>query len=370
MKNKLGVAILGATGAVGQRFIQLLENHPWFYVAEVVGSSRSAGKPYGEMVNWVLDDRPSQRIQDLTVKALEDSLESSLVFSALPKEAALDIEIPLAQAGHVVCTNASAHRMVEDVPLLLPEVNHEHLHLVDIQRKQRNWTTGALVANSNCTTMPVVMSLKPLLPFGIEKINMVSMQAISGAGYPGVASLDILDNIVPFVPSDEEKMQTETLRMLGELTHEDRVAWLSAQTSASCNRVPVVDGHTVVISISLRAQPTLSEIQSAWDNFETPIEIRNLPSAPQKMVQYLPQHDRPQTRKDRNVGNGMTTTIGRLRECNLLGYKFVALSHNTIRGAAGCSILNAELMASRGYIQGFTPIHEMEKLDDTRIHTR
>jgi len=370
MKNKLGVAILGATGAVGQRFIQLLEDHPWFYVAEVVGSSRSAGKPYGEMVNWILDDRPSERIQELRVKSLGETLESSLVFSALPKEAALEVEIPLAHSGHVVCTNASAHRMVEDVPLLLPEVNHEHLHLVDFQRKQRNWTTGALVANSNCTTMPVVMSLKPLLPFGIEKINMVSLQAISGAGYPGVASLDILDNIVPFVPSDEEKMQTETLRMLGSLTEVGQVAWLSAKTSASCNRVPVVDGHTVVISVALRSQPTLSEVQSAWENFETPSEILNLPSAPQKMVQYLPQYDRPQTRKDRNAWRGMTTTIGRLRECDLLGYKFVALSHNTIRGAAGCSILNAELMASRGYIQGFNPINETEKQDDTRIHTR
>ena len=368
--QRLGVAVLGATGAVGQRFIQLLEHHPWFYVAEVVGSSRSAGKPYGEMVNWILDGQPSERIQRLTVKALEDSLESSLVFSALPKEAALEVEVPLAQAGHVVCTNASAHRMVEDVPLLLPEVNHEHLQLVDIQRLQRKWTTGALVANSNCTTMPVVMSLKPLLRFGIDKINMVSMQAVSGAGYPGVASLDILDNIVPFVPSDEEKMQTETLRMLGELTTENRVEWLSAKTSASCNRVPIVDGHTVVISVALRSQPSLVEVQEAWETFETPSDILTLPSAPQKMIQYLPQQDRPQTRKDRNIGNGMTTSIGRLRECDLLGYKFVTLSHNTIRGAAGCSILNAELMASRGYITGFNPINEMDKQDDTRIHTR
>lgn len=352
--QKLDVAILGATGAVGQRFIQLLANHPWFRVAEVIGSERSAGKRYADAANWVLDGQPDERVGQLTVKLLEDGITSPLVFSALPKEAAREVEMPLAEAGHIVCTNASAHRMVEDVPLLLPEVNHEHLALVDVQRKERGWTTGALVANSNCTTMPVVMALQPLLPFGVRKFQMVSMQATSGAGYPGVASLDILDNVVPYVSGDEGKMETEPLRMLGVL-EADRVQWLDAKTSASCNRVPVVDGHLVNISVELADAPHIDDIISAWDNALAPDEIRNLPSAPERPVRYLRQIDRPQIRRDRNAGQGMVTSIGRLREDALLGYKFAALSHNTIRGAAGCSILNAELMAVRGYIKDFHP---------------
>ena len=203
--QKLGVAILGATGAVGQRFIQLLENHPWFEVAEVVGSSRSAGHLYGEITNWVLDGNPPASVATLTVKAIDESLQSQLVFSALPKEPAIEKEFELAREGYVVCTNASANRMVEDVPLLLPEVNADHICLIDIQRQNRGWSTGALIANSNCTVMPVVMALAPLKQFGIDKILTVSEQAISGAGYPGVASMDILDNIIPYVPSDEQK---------------------------------------------------------------------------------------------------------------------------------------------------------------------
>lgn len=355
--QKLNVAILGATGAVGQRFIELLENHPWFQVAEVIGSARSAGKRYGDAAHWVLDGQPPTDVAQLIVKNLEDPLDSLLVFSALPKEAAVEIEMKLAAAGHVVCTNASVNRMVEDVPLLLPEVNEAHLALVDIQRQKRGWTTGALVANSNCTTMPVVMALKPLMSFGIEQIHMVSMQAISGAGYPGVASLDILDNVIPYVSGDEYKMQTETLRMLGSLADE-QIEWLSAKASASCNRVPVVDGHLVNISVSLSAQPSQAEIIEAWQSFTPSAEILALPSAPKQPVQYLPQADRPQIRRDRNAGNGMATSVGRLRECTLLGYKFAALTHNTIRGAAGCSVLNAELMAVRGYLDQFNPVME------------
>ncbi|MEM6284838.1 MAG: aspartate-semialdehyde dehydrogenase [Chloroflexota bacterium] len=354
MAEKLNVAILGATGAVGQRFIQLLDNHPWFKVAEVIGSERSAGKKYIDAANWVLDAQPPADVAELTVRALHDDLSSPLVFSALPKEAAVEVEMKLAGEGYIVCTNASTNRMVEDVPLLLPEVNHEHLSLIDVQRANRGWTTGALVANSNCTTMPVVMSLKPLLQFGVDSIHMTSMQAISGAGYPGVASLDILDNVVPYVGSDEEKMQTETLRMLGDVEN-DVISWLSAKTSASCNRVPVVDGHLVSISIELQNNPGAEAIIDAWDNYPAPDDIRMLPSAPEVPVQYLRQIDRPQIRRDRNAGNGMTTSIGRLRVCDVLDYKFTTLSHNTIRGAAGCSILNAELMAVRGYIADFKP---------------
>lgn len=352
---QLDVAILGATGAVGQRFIQLLAGHPWFRVAEVIGSERSAGKSYREAVNWVLDGQPPAEVAAVTVKPLNANLSSPLIFSALPKEAAREVEMPLAAAGHIVCTNASVHRMVEDVPLLLPEVNADHIRLIDVQRANRGWNTGALVANSNCTTMPVVMALKPLMGFGVRRFHMVSMQAISGAGYPGVASLDILDNIVPYVSGDEHKMQTETLRMLGDLDGED-ITWLDAHVSASCNRVPVIDGHMVNISVELEAQPSFDEVLAAWNDFVVSQDILDLPSAPEKAVMYIHQQDRPQTQRDLNNGNGMTTSLGRLRECNLLGYKFAALSHNTIRGAAGCSILNAELMAVRGYIADFQPV--------------
>lgn len=351
---KLHVAVLGATGAVGQRFIQLLDNHPWFQVAEVIGSDRSAGKPYAEAANWVLDGSPPESVANLTVKSLEDDIDSLLVFSALPKEPAKIREVELATAGHVVCTNASAHRMAEDVPLLLPEVNADHIGLIDVQRHNRGWTTGALVANSNCTTMPVVMALKPLTKYGISKLLMVSEQAISGAGYPGVASLDILDNIIPYVSGDEVKMETETLKMLGDFDGE-RIDTLDVIASATCTRVPVIDGHIVNMSMTLRENPSLEAIITAWQAFQGPHPVPQLPSAPQHPVQYLSHIDRPQPRRDRNAGNGMTTSIGRLRECPILGYKFAALSHNTIRGAAGCSILNAELLAVSGYLQDFKP---------------
>ncbi len=352
--QKLNVAVLGATGAVGQRFIQLLENHPWFKVSEVIGSSRSAGRPYGEITHWVLDGSPPASVMNLTVKALNEPLDSLLVFSALPKEAADPIEIDLAAAGHVVCTNASLNRMVEDVPLLLPEVNADHIGLIDIQRHKRGWTTGALVANSNCTVMPVVMALAPLRQYGIGKIHMVSMQAISGAGYPGVASLDILDNVIPYVSGDEQKMETESLRMLGYFNGQG-IDWLEAAVGATCTRVAVVDGHLVNLSVELREKPSIPEIIATWQDFRAEDFVAQLPSAPQQPVQYLPQIDRPQIRRDRNAGNGMATSVGRLRECPILDYKFAALAHNTIRGAAGCSILNAELLAVQGYLAGFHP---------------
>ena len=353
--EKLEVAVLGATGAVGQRFVQLLENHPWFRVAEVIGSSRSARQVYGEITNWVLDGSPPESVKHLTVKGLDDAFASSLIFSALPKEAAEEREFQLAAAGHVVCTNAAVNRMVEDVPLLLPEVNADHIQLIDVQRQNHGWTTGALVANSNCTVMPVVMALAPLRKFGVTKIHMVSEQAISGAGYPGVASLDILDNIIPYVSGDENKMETESLKMLGRFAGRG-IEWLDAVAGATCTRVPVIDGHLVNISVALAEQPSMADILTAWEAFQGPEPVPQLPSAPRQPVQYLPQIDRPQTRRDRMAGNGMATTVGRLRECPILGYKFAALSHNTIRGAAGCSILNAELLAVAGYLGAVQPI--------------
>ncbi len=353
MSVKLPVAILGATGAVGQRFIQLLQDHPWFEVAEVIGSERSSGRAYADAAHWILDGGPPDAVAGLNVKPLDGDFTSPLIFSALPKEAADPHEMRLAAAGHVVATNASLNRMLDDVPLLLPEINASHLALVDVQRAARGWTTGALVANSNCTIMPVVMSLAPLLQYGVEKIQVISAQAISGAGYPGVPSLDIIDNMVPYIGGEEEKLETESLKMLGTLSG-DAIQWLDAVVSASCNRAPVIDGHLVNVSVSLREKPALDEIIRAWDNFRGPDPVPSLPSAPKQPVQYLTQQDRPQPRRDRAAGKGMTTSIGRLRECPIFGYKFVALSHNTIRGAAGCSILNAELMAANGYINGFS----------------
>lgn len=352
--QKIPAAILGATGAVGQRFIQLLENHPWFYVAEVVGSDRSAGKTYGEAAHWVLDGTAPESVVNLTVKGLNDPLESPLVFSALPKEAAETREVELAAAGHVVCTNASTNRMVEDVPLLLPEANADHIALIDVQRRQRGWTTGALIANSNCTAMPLVMALAPLRQYGIRKIMVVSEQATSGAGYPGVAALDILDNVIPYVSGDEDKLETETLRMLGQF-NSSSIDWLSSMVSAACTRVPVVDGHLINVSIELEAAPSIEEIIQAWHQFRGPDPVPTLPSAPEQPLIYLSQIDRPQIRRDRNAGKGMSTSIGRLRPCPILGYKFAALSHNTIRGAAGGSILNAELLALTGYLKAAIP---------------
>ncbi len=355
--QKIDVAILGATGAVGQRFIQLLDNHPWFRVAEVIGSSRSAGKLYGDAAHWVLDGNPPEDIAGLTVKSLDDEFDSPLIFSALPKEAASTREMQLAEAGHIVCTNASANRMVGDVPLLLPEVNAEHMGLIDVQRQNRGWTTGALIANSNCTVMPVVMSLKPLVKYGIKRLHLVSEQAISGAGYPGVSSMDILDNVVPYVPSDENKMETESLKMLGAFNGET-IDELQMIVGATCTRVPVVDAHLVNISVELAEKPAIEEIINDWTSYQGIDPISSLPSAPEYPLQYLTQIDRPQPRRDRDAGKGMVTSIGRLRECPILGYKFASLSHNTIRGAAGCSILNAELLAVKGYIADFKPISE------------
>ena len=359
--RKLNAAILGATGAVGQRFIQLLQAHPWFRVREAVGSSRSAGKAYAEAAHWILNGNPPPEVAGLTVKALDDPLDSPLVFSALPKEAAITRELALAQAGHVVCSNASANRMLADVPLLLPEVNADHIGLIDVQRRRRGWRGGALIANSNCTVMPVVMALKPLLKYGLRRLHLVSEQAISGAGYPGVSSMDMIDNIIPFVPGDEAKMETESRKMLGAFTGETIEA-LELAVSATCTRVPVIDGHLVNISAELAEGPTLDAIVDDWRSWRAPAPVPSLPSAPAHPLQYLEQIDRPQPRRDREAGRGMMTSIGRLRDCPILGYKFASLSHNTVRGAAGCSILNAELLAVEGYIEGFAIAESAEAI--------
>ena len=352
--EKLGVAVLGATGAVGQRFVQLLQDHPWFEVAELTGSS-SAGQCYGEVVRWHLEGSPPEAVASLRIKPSDAPLESLLVFSALPTAAAREREFELAGVGHVVCSNASANRMQADVPLLLPEANADHVRLVDVQRQQRGFRSGAVIANSNCTSMPVVMALAPLRRFGIRKIHMVSEQAITGAGYPGVASMDIIDNVIPWVSGDEGKMESEPRKMLGELVGEE-IEWLPAVSAATCTRVPVIDGHLVNLSLELETAPTFDEIHAAWRDFRGPQPVPLLPSAPERPLQVFTQVDRPQIRLDRMAGGGMATSVGRLRECPIFGYRFAALTHNTIRGAAGCSILNAELLAVQGYLGAFQPL--------------
>lgn len=350
---RVNVAILGATGAVGQRFIQLLENHPWMRVTAVIASDRSAGKSYAEATRWVLAGTPPADVAALPVLPLDADPDTPLIFSALPAEVAMERELELAAAGYVVCSNVKSHRMADDVPLLIPEVNADHLGLIDVQRRRRGWNTGALVTSPNCTTTPVVMALAPLKPFGISRISAVSMQAISGAGYPGVASLDIFDNVIPYIPGEEEKLETESCKMLGDLDSE-RITWLEATVSAQCHRVPVLDGHTVAVSVALDQQPELSAIREAWESFTGPEVVRGLPSAPRKPLVVCDAPDRPQPRRDRDAGNGMSAVIGRLRPCPVLGYKFVTMAHNTVRGAAGGAILNAELLIAQGYLTGVT----------------
>lgn len=351
MNERIDVAILGATGAVGQRFIQLLQGHPWMRVSAVVASDRSAGKPYREAVNWVLTGTPPTEVADLTVLPLDADPGTPLVFSALPGEVAYEREIELAAGGAVICSNVKSHRMTADVPLLIPEVNGDHADMITIQRRNRGWGRGALVTSPNCTATPIVMALAALRPFGIKKVSTVSMQAVSGAGYPGVASLDIFDNVVPYISGEEDKVETETQKMLGTFDGQSIVP-LDAVVSAQCNRVPVLDGHTVAISAALDAQPSLAEVRDAWLNFRGSELVRSLPSAPAVPLVVHDAPDRPQPRRDRDAGAGMSAAVGRLRECPLLGYKFVAMAHNTVRGAAGGAIFNAELVIAMGCVEG------------------
>jgi aspartate-semialdehyde dehydrogenase len=346
MKTKYPIGILGATGMVGQRYIQLLENHPWFEVAWIAASDRSSGKPYAEAAKWRLDTPLPERIANMTVSAAEPEGAPKIVFASVDTAFARELEPKFAAAGCAVVSNSSAFRMAPNVPLVLPEVNAEHLHLIE-EQSWRKESGGYIVTNSNCTVMGPVLALKPIADrFGIEQIFATSMQAVSGAGYPGVASMDILDNVVPYIANEEEKMEEEMLKLLGKLDGH-AVKPLVARMSASCNRVPVVDGHTVSISVKLAKKATHEEILAAWAEFR-PLAGQNLPSAPDQPVQWAPQPDRPQPRLDRNRGNGMSATVGRLRPCGVLDWKFTVLSHNTIRGAAGATILNAELLASLG----------------------
>ena len=353
MKNKYPIGILGATGMVGQRYIQLLENHPWFEIAWLAASDRSSGKPYGEAAKWRLDAPLPERIAKMIVSPADPEGAPRIIFSSVDAAFARELEPKFAAAGCAVISNSSAFRMAPNVPLVLPEVNAEHLHLIEEQAWRRE-SGGYIVTNSNCTVMGPVMALKPIEDrFGVTQIFATSMQAVSGAGYPGVPSMDILDNVIPFIGNEEEKMEEELLKLLGKLESSPSghvVKPLAARMSASCNRVAVVDGHTVCVSIKLAKPATREEILAAWSEFR-PLTGQELPTAPDQPVQWAAQADRPQPRLDRNRGNGMAVTVGRLRPCGLLDWKFVVLSHNTIRGAAGATILNAELLANLGKLE-------------------
>lgn len=344
------VGILGATGMVGQRFIQLLSNHPWFEIAWLAASDRSAGKTYGEACKWKLDTPLPKHIAAMTVEPnVPEGAKGELpkiIFAALDADIARELEPKFAAAGCAVISNSSAFRMVADVPLVVPEVNADHLALLETQQWRRQ-SGGYIVTNPNCSAIGLVLALKPLEErFGIEGLFVSTMQAISGAGYPGVASLDILGNVVPFIKNEEEKMQEEVGKLLGSLSG-NSIRMLDAKVSAHCNRVAVEDGHTECVSVKFKKKATREEILAAWREF-APLAGQHLPTAPDQPVEFDEAVDRPQPRLDRMRGHGMASTVGRLRECSLLDWKFVVLSHNTIRGAAGAALLNAEVLARTG----------------------
>ncbi|MGA2196002.1 MAG: aspartate-semialdehyde dehydrogenase [Bryobacteraceae bacterium] len=344
----LEVGILGSTGMVGQNFIQFLQGHPWFKLTWLGASDRSAGKPYRDAMTWHLAGGLPDSVAGLTVEDSKPGNAPQLLFSAMDASVATDIERAFAQAGHVVVSNSRNHRMERDVPLLVPEINPDHLRLVPVQRRARGWK-GQIVTNPNCSTVVLTMGLAPLKQFGITRIVTTTLQAISGAGYPGVPSMDIVGNVIPFIGGEEEKMQQETQKILGEFRG-DHIEPLAAKVSAHCNRVPVVDGHTVTVSVEFSSKPAEADLRHAFDVFTALPQERGLPSAPPRPVIYLEEADRPQPRKDADRGRGMTACVGRLRACPALDYKFVALGHNTVRGAAGVAVLNAELMHSEGML--------------------
>ena len=346
--GRVPVAILGATGSVGQRFIQLLADHPWFRVHEVVASDRSAGKTYGAAADWRLETQVPDDIAGLTVKSLGGELESKLLFSGLDSSVAGEAEDDYANRGCAVISNSRNHRMDADVPLLIPEINADHLGSIDVQRKRR---PGYIVTNPNCSVMGLAIALAPLeRAFGVESVHVTTMQAISGAGYAGVASYAILDNVIPYLGGgEEEKIEVEPRKILGAWKDE-RFADAPMQISAQVNRVPVIDGHLMTASVKFRTKASLDDVRNALESFTGVPQELNLPSAPKRPIHYLEATDRPQPRLDRDRERGMAVSVGRLRECPILDVRFVALVHNTIRGAAGAAILNAELLKARNLL--------------------
>jgi aspartate-semialdehyde dehydrogenase len=347
--DKIPVGVLGATGTVGQRFTQLLADHPWFEVVALAASDRSTGRRYAEACHWLLPTAMPEAVRDMVVQPVEPTLECRLVFSALPADIAGPSEESFARAGYAVCSNASAHRMDTDVPLVIPEVNADHTGLIDTQRRQHGWE-GFIVTSANCSTTALTLALKPLhTGFGLRKLFVVTMQAVSGAGYPGVPSMDIVDNVIPYIGGEEGKMETEPLKLLGTV-EQDHVCMAPIAVSAQCNRVAVRDGHTECVSIETEHRVSVDDVIAALETFRPLPEVAELPSTPSRPIVVRREVDRPQPIRDRDAGEGMSVSVGRVRLCALFDCKFVVLGHNTVRGAAGGSIHNAELLVSQQWI--------------------
>jgi aspartate-semialdehyde dehydrogenase len=346
MARQIDVAILGATGTVGQKFVLLLQDHPLFRIRELVASERSAGKRYGDVCKWKQDTPIPGGIAELTVKSLNESLNSTLLFSGLDSSVAGEAESAYAQAGHFVVSNSKNHRMDRDVPLVIPEINSDHLALVKEQKHP-----GAIVTNPNCSTMFLTMALAPLQDaFGVEAVAVTTMQAISGAGYPGVPSMDVLGNVIPHIGGEEDKVETETQRILGSLRG-SQIEPAPFAVSAQCNRVPVFDGHTESVSVKLAGNPAPEAVAEAMRAFRGMPQERGLHSAPEHPLIVTERADRPQPARDIWLEGGMSTVVGRIRPCPVLGIKFVAMGHNTVRGAAGAAVLNAEAAHALGYLE-------------------
>ncbi len=348
--GKLKVGILGATGMVGQRFVQLLEGHPWFEIAYLAASEKSTGKPYGEACHWKLQTPMPESMKSLIVQDPQPGFDVPIVFSGLDSKVAGPVEEAFAQAGYAVISNASNHRMDEDVPLLIPEINAEHLQLIEIQREKRDYE-GFMVTNPNCSTITLALALAPLQrEFGVESACITTLQAVSGAGYPGVPSLDIVGNIIPFIANEEEKVETEPRKIFGRIV-KGAIELHPMKLSAQTTRVAVLDGHTETVSVKLKTRASLDEIRDALRNYQALPQELKLPTAPARPVVLKDELDRPQPRLDVELEKGMATVVGRVRECPIFDVKFVILGHNTIRGAAGAAILNAELLRVQGHCE-------------------
>jgi len=340
---KIKAGGLGATGAVGQRFIERLQDHPWFELTSLAASERSAGKKYKDAARWRLESELPGDIGEMTVVNVDPrEVDADIVFSALPSADAMSVEPAFAAAGCAVASNTSSYRMMDDVPLLIPECNHEHLDLIKVQREKRGWE-GYITTNPNCTTIMFTLALKPLMKFGIEMVHVATMQAVSGAGYEGVPSMAILGNIIPYIGGEEEKCETEPQKILGRFNGE-RIIHADFAISASCHRVPVMDGHTEALWVRMRDNPTPEEVKKAMLEFNP--DLGDLPTLPKKALIVNDEPDRPQPRLDRGRGNGMSVSVGRIRP----GIRFICMGHNTVRGAAGASILNAELLVKKGLL--------------------
>lgn len=339
---KIPVGILGATGMVGQKFIELLSDHPWFEIVALGASDRSIGKSYSEASKWRMNSPLSTKFSETSVQACHPNWPCQIVFSGLDASVAGEIEENFANAGYFVISNSRNHRMHPTVPLMIPEVNSDHLQLLH----QQTFRKGKIVTNPNCAAVGLATALKPIHDrYQIEKIHVVTLQAVSGAGYPGISSFDIIDNVIPYISGEEEKIETETLKILGKFEN-GQIQPASITISAQCNRVPVMDGHMACISIQTKKRASEADILQSWEEFSS----LDLPSAPLSPVMYLKDETHPQPKLHRDLGDGMSVSIGRLRKCPLFDWKFAILSHNTIRGAAGCAILNAELMVKQGYL--------------------